>query len=375
MQQNTSGQNDNIYRLAEQLNMQERNIIDFSAPVNPLGVSKKIKAELRKHLKYLLHYPDPAARRLTKRLAQYHGIIPEMVLCAHGSSELFYLTIRALNPSNVLIPVPSYPGYERAINTGRESRITHYELERENNFEINCDEFIATLPGNPSASGGGACTMAILSNPHNPTGRLIKKPDIQRIADAAREQQCYLVVDESFIDFCPDDSIIHAVNDNPYLIVLRTMSAFYALAGLRIGYGIFPPGLPAMLKQNNAPWTLNNLAQRAAVIALKDKVYRKETFRLMQEEKKFFEKGFRKLGIEYFASDANFYLLRAENADNLYQRLKKKGILLGSCSGYKGLDENYMRVAVRSHKENAMLMKALAAICNGEHISEKTAFV
>jgi threonine-phosphate decarboxylase len=372
MRQNRSGQNDNIYRLAEELNIQERNIMDFSTPVNPLGVSKKIKAELRRHLKYLLHYPDPEARRLTKRLAQYHGITPEMVLCAHGSSELFCLTLRALKPSNILIPAPSYPAYERAIEASHDSRITHYELKRENNFEIDCDEFIAALPGNQSASGGGPCRMAVLSNPYNPTGRLIKKPDIQRIAAAAGEQQCYLVVDEAFMDFCPDASVIQVVNENPYLIVLRTMSAFYALAGLRIGYGIFHPGLPDMLRKENASWTVNNLAQRAAVIALKDKVYRKESLSLMLGEKKFLEKSFRKLGIEYFASDANFYLLKADTADTLCQRLKKKGILLGTCSGYKGLDETYIRVAVRSHKENAMLMKALAAIFNGKHISDQT---
>jgi threonine-phosphate decarboxylase len=372
MQNNTYGQDDNIYRLAEQLNLQERKVIDFSTPVNPLGVSKKIKAELRKHLKYLLHYPDPEARRLTKRLAQYHGIAPEMVLCANGSTELFYLTVRALKPCNILIPVPSSPSYERAITTVHEAQIAYYELKKENNFEIRCDEFIAALPGNPSAAGADACSMAILSNPHNPTGRLINRSDVQRIADAAREQRCYLVVDEAFMDFCPDDSIISAVHENPYLIVMRTMSVFYALAGLRIGYGIFPPGIGDMLRENNAPWTVNNLAQRAAVIALKDKVYRKETFRLMQGEKKFLEKSFRKLNMECFPSDANFYLLRTDHADNLYQQLKKKGMLLGNCSGYKGLDDTYFRVAVRSHKENAMLMKALTAMFNSKPVSEQT---
>jgi len=372
MQNNTYGQDDNIYRLAEQLNLQERKVIDFSTPVNPLGVSKKIKAELRKHLKYLLHYPDPEAKRLTKRLAQYHGIAPEMVLCANGSTELLYLLIRSLHPCNILIPVPSCPSYERAVTTGHEARITYYELRQEDNFEIKCDEFIAALPGNTSSSGNGSCTMAVLGNPHNPTGRLIKRPDIQRIADAAREKKCYLVVDEAFMDFCPDDSIIPAVSENPYLIVMRTMSIFYALAGLRIGYGIFPPGIADVLKEKNTPWILNNLAQRAVVIALKDKVYRKETFRLMQGEKRFFEKSFRKLSIEFFPSSANFYLLRADNAENLYQQLKKKGILLGNCSGYRGLDDTYLRVAVRSHKENARLMKALTAIFNGKHVSEET---
>ena len=372
MRHNASGQSSNLYRLAEQLNMQERRIMDFSTPVNPLGVSKKIKAELRKHLKYLLNYPDPEAGRLKKRLGQYHGINPEMVYCSAGSTELFCLLLRTLKPGNILMPAPSNPAYERAIKNSCEARITYYELKKENNFEMRSDEFIAALSGDRFTPVRDACSMAIFGNPHNPTGRLIKKADIHRIADAARDRKYYLVVDESFMDFCPDESIIPAVHENPYIIVMRTMSVFYALAGLRMGYGIFSPELVDMVQVNNMPWTVNNLAQRAAVIALRDRVYREETFRLMQAEKKFFEKSFRKLGIEYFATDANFYLMKMENAEDLYQQLKKKGILLESCSGYRGLDSTYLRVAVRTHKENAKLIKVLTAICNGKSASEKT---
>jgi threonine-phosphate decarboxylase len=97
----------NIYKLAEELKMQERRIIDFSSSVNPLGVSKKIKSELRKHLKYLHNYPDPEASRLRKRLAQYHRINPETILCGNGSIELIYLIVRILMPKKVLIPAPT----------------------------------------------------------------------------------------------------------------------------------------------------------------------------------------------------------------------------------------------------------------------------
>src|SRR4030043_1353603 len=105
----------NIYRLAEELKMQERKVMDFSASVNPLGVSKKIKTEMRKHLKYLHNYPDPEAKRLRKRLAQYHGIDLETILCGNGSTEFIYLITKTLRPQKVLIPAPTFSEYERLV--------------------------------------------------------------------------------------------------------------------------------------------------------------------------------------------------------------------------------------------------------------------
>jgi threonine-phosphate decarboxylase len=341
----------NIYRLAEELKMQERTIIDFSASINPLGVSKKIKTELRKQLKYLHNYPDPEARRLRKRLAQYHGIDPEMILCGNGSTELIYLASRALKPKSVLIPAPTFSEYERACRTSYELRVTSYELKRENNFNINPDEFIKSMKG---------CDMAFLCNPNNPTGLLLKKDSVMQIAEAARDLKCILVVDEAFIDFCPEDSTIKEVENNPYLIVLRSMTKFYALSGLRLGYGVFPQRLIGKLKEYKEPWTVNNLAQRAGAAALKDKVYRNEAFRIIRYEKQFMEKGFKKLGIDYIPSSVNYYLIRLDNAEEVITSLRNKGILVRECSNFIGLDESYIRVAVKSHKDNARLLKELS---------------
>jgi threonine-phosphate decarboxylase len=264
----------NIYRLAEEIKKQEREIIDFSSSVNPLGVSKKIKAELRKQLKYLHNYPDPEALRLRKRLAQYHRINPETILCGNGSMELIYLIARALKPQTVLIPAPTFSEYERACSISCKSQVTSFELKNENDFNINVEEFLEAMKGGD---------MAFLCNPNNPTGRLIKRDNVSKIADAAKELECYLVVDEAFIDFCPDDTVIKDTEDNPFLIVLRTMTHFYALPGLRIGYGVFPTDLIPKMKEYKEPWTVNNLSQRAAVVALKDKVYRRETLKLIEE--------------------------------------------------------------------------------------------
>ncbi|MBM4146116.1 MAG: threonine-phosphate decarboxylase [Nitrospira sp.] len=362
----------NIYRLAEELKIQERQVMDFSASANPLGVSKKIKAELRRHLKFLNNYPDTDTRRLRKRLSQYHGIDPETILCGNGSTELIHLTARALNPEKVLVTAPTYSGYERACKKSYELRVMSYELKRENNFEIKPEEFIAAMQGKQNSQlltpnselSEAPCDMAFLCNPNNPTGRLLKKEDVKRIAEAAKELKCYLIADEAFIDFCPEDSVIKYAGENPYLIVMRTMAHFHALSGLRIGYGVFPHDLVRRLRKDREPWTVNSLAQRAAVVALQDKAYRKDTFSLLKQEKRLLEKNFEKLGIEVFPSNTNFYLLRSPDAAVISRHLKQKGILVRDCSDFRGLDNSYMRVAVKSHKENCILIRELSAIMN-----------
>ncbi|MEW6584179.1 MAG: threonine-phosphate decarboxylase [Nitrospirota bacterium] len=359
---------DNIYRLAEELKMAERSIIDFSLLVNPLGVSKKIKAELRKHLKYLNNYPDPEAGRLRKRLAQYHGVEQNRVVCGNGSTELIHLIVRTLRPGRALIPAPTYEGYERAIHAnqeGHECLIQHFSLNRGNGFLIDPSAFIAALT--MSEASGSATRkpemrfdMAFLCNPNYPTGRLIKKEDVLRIAEASLAARCYLVVDEAFMDFTPGHSVVEEVMNNPYLIVLRTMTYFYSLAGLRIGYGIFPAAVVGEIERLKEPWTVSYLAQRAAVAALKDKAYRSETYRVISAEKEFLEKKFAKLGIEFYPSDANFYLIRTAHVGEVTRYLIERGIFVQDCSRFRGLDGDHLVVAVKSHKENATLVKELA---------------
>jgi threonine-phosphate decarboxylase len=358
-----------IYGLAQEIGMPERKVVDFSSSVNPLGVSKKIKAEIRKHLKYLHNYPDPGARRLRKRLAQYHGIDPEMILCGNGSTELIFLVARALKPQNVLVPAPTFSEYERAVRTAGSGEMEYFLLNSESRFAINPDQFISALKGKTISShltpdALRSFDMVFLCNPNNPTGRLLGREDVMEIADAARDLGCYLVVDEAFIDFCPGASAIRDVTNNPYLIVLRTMGNFYSLAGLRVGYGVFPRHVVCKLEEFREPWTMNNLSQRAAVAALRDRVFREETFALMQQEKRFLEKSFRKLGLEFFPSDTNFYLLKMNSADEVIRTLKTKGILLRDCSNFRGLDSTYLRVAVKSHKDNTMLVGELTALVN-----------
>jgi len=356
----------NIYKLAEELEVPEDEIIDFSASINPLGISRKVKNVIRKELNCLVHYPDPEAALLREEIGQYHGIDPATIICGNGSTELIHLIARALKPEKVLIPMPTFSEYERACKIARNKlQVASYKLRKENNFAINPDEFISLIKISTGSKSNSSLSvnMAFLCNPNNPTGDLLKQEDVLRIANVAKEMKYYLVIDEAFIDFCPEESVIEAVQYNPYLIVLRSMTKFYALSGLRIGYGVFPLSLIERINRFKEPWTLNTLAQKAAIAILKDKDYPQQTFKLIKREKDFLERGFKKIGIEFYPSKANFYLLKIPSLNNTLTELRKKGILVRDCSNFKGLGNSYIRVAVKSRGHNKILLKELSRLC------------
>ncbi|MDO8282183.1 MAG: threonine-phosphate decarboxylase CobD [Thermodesulfovibrionia bacterium] len=343
----------NIYRIAEELGVSESRLIDFSASINPLGISDKVKDVINRELNGLVNYPDPDTKMLRHKIAEHNGIDPETIICGNGSTELIYLIPRALKPRKVLIPAPTFSEYERACRLSSKLRVESYELKKENGFEVIPDKFIKAMQG---------CDMAFLCNPNNPTGHLLEKHDVLMIAEAAKKMKCYLIVDEAFIDFVPEGSVIRDVQENPYLIVLRSMTKFYALTGLRIGYGVFHKDLIERIKEFKEPWTVNHLAQKTAIAAIADDEYAVETHDLIKREKEFLEKSFQELNIKYLPSSVNYYLLKMENPERIVSALNAKGILVRDCSNFRGLEGSYIRVAVKSRSDNEMLLKELSKL-------------
>ncbi len=346
----------NIYRLIEGKKISIDEVIDFSASINPLGVPESVTAIIKENIKYLCHYPDPDSKHLTLEIARHYDINPDSIICGNGSTELIYLVVRALKPKKVLIPEPTFSEYERACYLSGCLQVEYFKLEEKDNFDLNTDNFISLLTVHHSSR---PFDMAFLCNPNNPTGRLIRKEDVLKIAKALKDLKCYLIVDEAFIDFAPAESVVQEVKRNPYLIVLRSMTKFYGLSGLRIGYGIFPMAIEGIIKKYKEPWTVNTLAQLAGITALSDIDYKEKTFGLIKEEKDFLEREFERLGIDYIPSDVNFYLLRLNNAKKIIPSLRDKGILVRDCSNFRGLDSSYIRVAVKSNRDNVKLVKEL----------------
>lgn len=342
-----------IYSLMDETGLPEGEIIDFSASINPLGPPESVVNEIKKQLKNLIHYPDPDAKRLRLKLGNIFNISPESIICGNGCTELIYLIARTMRFKKILIPAPTFGEYEKACRIANpESVLIYYDLKKTEDFDINHVSFINTIIKNKADA-------VFLCNPNNPTGRLIKREDMLEIAEAATRQKVYLIVDESFIDFCPDGSVIDAVKNNPYLVVLRSMTKIYALAGLRLGYGILPLGLVEAIKKQKEPWSVNMLAQIAGVAALEDSHYKSRSMRIIKQNKVILENGFTRLGIDYTPTAANYYLLNSLHGKKIAEMLRLKNIIVRDCSNFRGLDDTYIRVAVSSKKHIKMLLKYL----------------
>lgn len=346
-----------IYAASRRTGIPMERIIDFSASINPLGMPEGAARATRDAIEYLYHYPEPYSEELTLRVAQHLSVSPEAVICGNGSTELIYMVPRALRPHRVLVPRPTFMEYERACVLSGSSKTVDLLLEPGNCFDVFPDAFIHVMSEDPP------CDMAFLCNPNNPTGRLVARDQVLECADEARKKGCYLVVDEAFIDFCPEASVVREVENNPYLIVLRSLTKFYALAGLRIGCVVFHLSLAARMAACKEPWTVNTLAQKAGIAALEDGPFREASLDAMKKEKEFVEEELRRIGVSFVPSRANYYLIKPGRARDLRCALEERGILVRDCSGFPGLDGSYLRIAVRSRRENSILMREMADIC------------
>jgi threonine-phosphate decarboxylase len=347
------GHGGDFYRIAELHGVPETSILDFSASINPLGVPSSVRRVVKEHLPLLDRYPDPSARELREAISAHYGIGRNGIVCGNGSTEIIYLTVRALRPRVMLIPAPTFTEYERASAWYGVS-VKRYALNGSGQFEVDPERFISEMRG---------CDMAFLCNPNNPTGRVVVKSEMLRIVAAAEEQRCRLVVDEAFIDFCPEHSLIAEAGKTPFLILMRSFTKFFALSGLRLGYGLFHPGLTDTISRAKEPWTVNTLAQKAGVAAIQDRGYAARSFSVMRREKAFLEKAFKETGIEYLPAAANYYLLHHVRASSFVDSLRTKGILVRDCSNFVGLNRSYFRVAVRSRRENSRLITEMGQLC------------
>lgn len=364
----------NVYRLAEELGLEVSEIIDFSASINPLGVPKSVVSAIKDNIPFLVNYPDPDAKELSMAIARHLEISSDYVLCGNGSTEIFYLLTRALTPESIMLTTPTFSEYQKAFevylgSSFDKSRVLYFPLIEANNFLIDPGEFIRAMAGGKDIATVrnspliNTPDMVFLCNPNNPTASMLSKTEVLKVAEAAQQLRCYLVVDEAFIDFCPEHSVAKEVVRNPYLIVVRSLTKFYALAGLRLGYAIVNPKLMPKIRQFKEPWTVNTLAQVAGIAALNDRGYAQQTLKLIETEKVVLEDGFKALKIKYYPSAVNFYLIKLDNAQEVLQSLRQKGILLRDCSNFTGLGKGYLRVAVKSNKDNMRLLKELVRLC------------
>lgn len=326
-------------------------VTDFSANLNPFGTPSNVIKGLQEKCYHLCAYPDVRCRALKEAIAHKHRISKETIICANGAAELFYILVQAKKPKKVLLVEPSFSEYRKACEAVNAEVVT-YLLKKEQMFDLDrsyCDELTEAID------------MAFLCTPNNPTGRCIDTSLLKEIIQICKEKQILLVIDESFLEFTGKDdkqSMISLIHQNKHLFIVKSFTKLYAIAGVRLGYGICEDkAFLEQLESVRQPWSVSSIAQEAGVLCLKEQAYARKSVSLLIQERQYLESAFNKLGIEYIPSEVNFILF--QGPDDLKERLLEKGILIRDCSNYWNLKKGYFRIAVRTRQENEQLIACL----------------
>mgnify|MGYP001453963125 FL=1 len=330
-------------------------VIDFSSNVNPLGCHPGVKRYLKKQLDLISEYPDPNSSDLRANLAWFTGVRKKQIVVGNGATEIIYNFCKTfLNKKTpILIPIPTFSEYEVSAKLC-ECKISFFKTM---NLSKNLQKFIMKIPRN-------GCIF--ICNPNNPTGVLIKKKEMLKIISAAKKKSSLVFIDETFIELVPEsnESLIKYIKNYENLFILRSLTKSFGLAGIRIGYGVSNSQIIDPLQKIKIPWNVSYMAQRAASAAICYHPFLEKTCKLIKKEKDFISSNLAKSKkFTCCDSSTNFILVKTKIKSRLLQKkLQRKKILIRDCSTFRGLNQNYIRIAVKTRKENIKLLKALEAI-------------
>ncbi len=331
-------------------------LLDFSANINPLGLSAKAQKAMIEAIPQLVHYPDPQCRQLRQRLSELLGLSLDQIMIGNGAVELIFLVVKELQPRRLLLPAPTFCEY--ALAAAAESVPVHHLLPSGRAPYYDLGALVAAIqPGD----------LIFLCNPNNPTGQLLPRSDLQYLVEQAAARSSTVVVDEAFIDFVDHGethSVLPLLSHWSNLMVLRSLTKFYALPGIRIGYLLGPAERLARLQGLRDPWSVNHLAQVAALASMDDQAYAERTCQWLRDERSWFLDALEQIpGLHPYLPTANYLLVdcceSGHSASVWAERLRRERILIRDCSTYLGLDSYWFRVAVRDRQSNRCLLEAL----------------
>lgn len=339
--------------------IKKENITSFSANVNPLGISYRLKKELSSHIDAITSYPDREYTSLRKCIAEYTHTDYKNILVGNGSTELISLVIQILKPSKALIAGPTYSEYEHEISLYN-GRSHYFRLQEYDNFNLDIKALQKALTAE--------IDLLVICNPNNPTSSQIDRATMRIILDKCKEKGIFVMVDETYVEFSEDYENITSIPLTEYynnIIILRGISKFFAAPGLRLGYAIC--GNRQLLKEIDSrknPWTINSLAAIAGEIMFNDTDYIKETIDLISSERKRICSVLQSVSsIKFYKPNANFILIRilkdGITSEHLFDAAIKKGLMIRDCSTFPFLDNKYIRFCFMMPKDNDVLLKVL----------------
>ncbi len=302
-------------------------LLDFSASINPLGPPDSVRAVLDRGVELALRYPSIDADGFCAAAARRHGVPRGCVLAGNGSTDLIYLVARLFAGARAQVVVPAFTEYEDACKAAG------------------------------IAVNRGRTDLTFVGNPTSPDGRVLPREQVHRLPGT-------VAVDEAFMDFVGDrESLASEAPRDMRLIVIRSLTKFYAIPGLRIGYLVAAPGIISRLRRLQPPWSVNALAAAAGAAVLADREYAERTRRAVRALRERLARGLAEAGLWPLPSEANFILCRVRDAAALCGELLRRGIAARNCDSFTGLEPNrHVRFAVRTDAENGRLLAALKEI-------------
>ncbi len=346
----------NVLEIAERHGLDASEIIDFSANINPLGMPDSLRQAIVDNLALAERYPDIEYRHLHRAIARHTQTPVEWCMAGNGATELIFSLVAKLAPRRAVLPVPGFAEYRRALERiGCD--IIDLQLNEADDFQPT-EALLSVLDEQ--------IDCLFLCTPNNPTGQQPDAALLGRIVQHCHERGIALIVDESFIDFIAGATgLVAMLADHPRLYLLRSLTKFYAIPGLRLGYLLSADiaTLDAM-RCDREPWTINAFAALAGEVVMADDPYRVATYQWLAREQAYLFDALSLLpGIKVWQPAANYLFLRCLSpALELQQALLCHNVLIRHCANYPGLDQHYYRVAIRSHEENRTLVAAMTAV-------------
>jgi threonine-phosphate decarboxylase len=351
-----------IWGFSRKYNVPLDEVLEFSGPINFLGPSPKAVEAVKQYAKLIRFYPDPDPVEFKSEIARYvgHGVEEENILLGNGSIELIY-TITEILPRGfkAVIPVPSFSEYEKAaLRVGGEAVF----VQLPENFALETEKIKSAVTGDTK--------IVCICNPHSPSGTLYSKQEILDLVDFCGKKDIIFSVDENYIEFAEkgqDTTLAGMVREYENLFVIRSVTKFFGMPGIRLGYGIAAPSLVNKLENVRLPWSINGLAGYATLAAFKDTEFIENTMRTIAKEKAQLAKNLSEIEcLNVYPSVTNFLLVKILNrkitSTKLKEMLAKEHVMIRDCCTFMGLDDSYFRITVRSAKDNEKLVEKIKQI-------------
>lgn len=347
----------------------DKQLLDFSSNINPLGVPESFKRALLENIDDFTRYPDLEYTQLKSAIARYLGWTQtDCIVPGNGAVELIYKTLDAVSCKHVVTLSPTFSEYARAA---RQRKLPVKEIVAFNSAfsTLDLDLLISQTP---------QYSLVIICNPNNPTGSLLSTNELSYLAEQLAKMDSTLLIDEAFIEFTdnyPLSSMTDKLNKHPNLIIIRAMTKFFGMPGIRLGYALTANPLTATrITEELEPWNINASAVIAGCTVLDDIDYIQCSRAWLVSERTYLYEHLRAIeGLKVYNSQANFHLTRLEStrmdAWQLKKELVERGILIRTPDGFNNLSPNHFRLAVKGRTANDALIHALKAVLplKGDH--------